>query len=51
MKTEISDDTMKLVQDLKIILLLDGSSISFRFATADEGVLQDAAFKKSLEYN
>lgn len=51
MKTEISDDTMKLVQDLKIILLLDGSGISFRFATADEGVLQDAAFKKSLEYN
>jgi len=51
-KTEISDDIMKLAEDLKIIPLLDGSSISIRFATAkDDAVLQDAAFIQSSDYN
>jgi len=35
-KTEISDDIMKLAEDLKIIPFLDGSSISIRFATAKD---------------
>jgi hypothetical protein len=35
-KTEISDDIMELAEDMKIIPLLDGSSISIRFATAKD---------------
>lgn len=51
-RTEISDDIMKLAEDLKIIPFLDGSSISIRFATAkDDAVLQDAAFIQSSDYN